>query len=113
MGLNIVIPTSHDPGNSGTDFGYDPLGRPTSRAQLFGQPGYDAYWSFQYNPAGGLAGATRDHDAYAWQGHYAVIRPPREFRGNSGDRGIPGTVYLFPNSGDSIPISDEGAAPSA
>ena len=34
----------------------------------------DVLWLYQHNPAGQIASATRDNDAYAWTGHYAVNR---------------------------------------
>jgi RHS repeat-associated protein len=37
--------------------------------------GHDASWSYAYNPASQIRSATRDNDAYAWGGHYAVARP--------------------------------------
>ena len=34
----------------------------------------DVLWLYQHNPASQITSATRDNEAYAWTGHYAVNR---------------------------------------
>jgi RHS repeat-associated protein len=60
--------------SSTATYGYDGVGRLASLADGFGNGVGDVTFGFGYNPAGQTTGATRDNDAYAWGGHYAVTR---------------------------------------
>ena len=70
MGMPVGI------GRPGANTGYwfTGAGRLFTLSHYFA-PGPDVLWVFDHNPAGQIAAATRDNDAYAWQGHYAVNRP--------------------------------------
>ena len=53
-------------------FGYDVLQRLGGMVHHFA--GSPVYLSYVYNPASGLLNYSRDNDAFAWTGHYAVDR---------------------------------------
>jgi RHS repeat-associated protein len=55
-------------------FGYDAVQRITSFSHDLAGTSADASWTFPRNAAGEIASVTRDNDAYAWTGHYAVQR---------------------------------------
>ena len=51
------------------------MGRLNGVGHYYGGGGpADVLWLYQHNPAGQIASAARDNDAYAWTGHYAVNR---------------------------------------
>ena len=55
--------------------GYDGVQRPSWTNDNFSGGGVGAvHWGFGFNPAGQLISLTRDADAFAWTGHYAVNR---------------------------------------
>jgi RHS repeat-associated protein len=53
---------------------YDPVGRLNYQVADLAGDGSDAIWTFQRNPASGIAGLTRSNDAYAWTSHYQANR---------------------------------------
>ena len=53
---------------------YDGIGRPRALDLQPIPSAHGVSWSFGRNPAGQIAAVTRDNDAYAWGGHYAVGR---------------------------------------
>ena len=57
-----------------TDFAYDGIQRLSGRTFIFAGGTGGATWGYGYNPASSLTSETRDNDAYAWGGHYAVNR---------------------------------------
>ena len=57
-----------------TSYGHDAVSRLTSLTQDLGGTAYDVTTTFAYTPAGQIASASRDNDAYAWTGHYNVDR---------------------------------------
>jgi RHS repeat-associated protein len=59
-------------GYTGTGYRYDGVGR----LDRFGHNliDHNLIWDFTRNPAGQIASATRDNDAYAWTRHYAAQR---------------------------------------
>lgn len=60
-----------------TAYSYDPVQRLTGQTHYFASGGGSAGSigsTYAYNPAGQLNQVTRDNDAYAWIGHYAVNR---------------------------------------
>jgi RHS repeat-associated protein len=57
-----------------SQWGYDGLQRPAAILHGLAGTQHDVLWSYTRNPAGQLASQSRDNDAYAWTGHYAVQR---------------------------------------
>jgi len=57
-----------------TYWNYDGVGRLSSMAHLYPGPGPLTWWTYTRNAAGQITSVTRDNDAFAWTGHYAVQR---------------------------------------
>lgn len=57
-----------------SEWGYDGVQRPSGILHGLAGTSYDALWTFTRNAAGQLNSLTRDNNAYAWIGHYAVQR---------------------------------------
>ncbi len=57
-----------------TYWNHDGVGRLSSMAQLYPGPGPLTWWTYTRNAAGQITSVTRDNDAFAWTGHYAVQR---------------------------------------
>ncbi|MEA3044454.1 MAG: hypothetical protein QOH47_2292 [Sphingomonadales bacterium] len=57
-----------------TIWGYDPVQRPDWMIHYFNGGAGNVLWTYGYNPANQLTLVTRDNDAFAWTGHYAVNR---------------------------------------
>jgi RHS repeat-associated protein len=78
--LGLVSEQSYQGGVAGfAGYGYDALGRPSSVSHnlpnIGTNPDRDVSFSFgARNPAGQIPSVTRNNDAYAWGGHYAVTR---------------------------------------
>ncbi len=53
---------------------YDGVQRLSSMAHLYPGPGPLTWWTYTRNAAGQITSITRDNDAFAWTGHYAVQR---------------------------------------
>jgi len=58
-----------------TNYGYDAVQRPNAYYHDLGGSSADGLWLFARNPAGQIASATRENDAYAWTRAYTVNRP--------------------------------------
>jgi RHS repeat-associated protein len=78
--LGLVSEQSYQGGVAGfAGYGYDALGRLSSVSHnlpnINANPDRDVSFSFgARNPAGQIPSVTRNNDAYAWGGHYAVTR---------------------------------------
>jgi RHS repeat-associated protein len=78
--LGLVSEQSYQGGVAGfAGYGYDALGRLSSASHnlpnIGTNPDRDVSFSFgARNPAGQIPSVTRNNDAYAWGGHYAVNR---------------------------------------
>ena len=59
---------------SANELWYDAVQRPSMNQLNVAGSAYDAAWTYGYNPAGQLGSESRDNNAYAWGGHYAVNR---------------------------------------
>jgi hypothetical protein len=57
-----------------TAYGYDGLGRLSVAKSNLSGTAQDVQFTYGRNPAGQIAAVTRNNDAYAWGGHYAVNR---------------------------------------
>jgi RHS repeat-associated protein len=57
-----------------SEWGYDAVQRPSAMLHGLAGTGHDGLWTYSRNPAGQIGSITRDNDAYAWGGHYAVAR---------------------------------------
>ena len=71
--LSRISTTTHDLNGTETTF-YDGLQRPGGRARNWYWGGLVS-WTYARNAAGQLSSVSRDNEAYAWTGHYAVQRP--------------------------------------
>ena len=65
------LPSVLGRGGSQLRLGYDGIQRLSTLAVDVGSV---RSWAYSYNPAGQLVSETRDNDAFAWTGHYAVNR---------------------------------------
>jgi RHS repeat-associated protein len=58
-----------------TSYSYDAVSRLASLGHVFNGSNYwDVTTTFAYNPAGQITSSTRNHDGYAWAGHYNANR---------------------------------------
>ena len=57
-----------------SEWAYDAVQRPSAMLHGLAGTSQDALWTYARNPAGQITSQTRDNDAYAWAGHYAVAR---------------------------------------
>jgi RHS repeat-associated protein len=71
-----VSSQSYNGGTAGmSSYGYDGINRLNLLAHTYSGGAYlNVQTSFGYNSASQVSGTTRDNDAYAWAGHYAVNR---------------------------------------
>ena len=70
------LPAGQSRGNGASTWtSRDGVGRLNGLGHYYGGgPPADVLWLYQHNPASQITSATRDNDAYAWTGHYAVNR---------------------------------------
>ncbi len=70
------LPAAQSRGNGASTWtSRDGVGRLDGLGHYYGGSGTsDVTWGFSYNAASQLSSATRDNNAYAWTGHYAVQR---------------------------------------
>jgi RHS repeat-associated protein len=76
------------------------VGRLNGLGHYYGAGGSaDVLWLYQHNPAGQIASATRDNDAYAWTRHYAV---DRSYTANGLNQysGVGGLTYGYDANGN-------------
>jgi RHS repeat-associated protein len=102
--LGLVSEQSYQGGVAGfAGYDYDAIGRPTSIAHnlpnLGTNPDRDVSFGFTRNPAGQIASTTRNNDAYAWGGHYAVSRTYAT-NGLNQYSGVASTTYGYDLNGD-------------
>jgi YD repeat-containing protein len=90
---------------SNVAWGYDPVGRPTSQADVLVGGVNNVSFARSYNPASQIRTATRDNDAYAWTGA-ATANRAYTTNGLNQYSNVAGTAFGYDANGN---LTSEGA----